>query len=290
MSDAATSAITVSSLTIYPVKSLRGVSLTEAEVADTGLAGDRVWQLVDPDGRPRTQRNDPVMATIDATPVSGGLRLSKDGAGAVEVEWPDNASTDAFGLLGDPVSVGDGGDEAAAWLTDVIGAPTRLVANSGGFERRLGIIPQPISFVDAGPVLLANRASYEALASEAKEPFPIERFRANIVVTGATPWAEDSWQAMSLGGARLQTLIECPRCAMPQIDQLTGERHKEPAVVLKSRRWCPEAPHLDDAIRGVVEGNALFGNYCGIGPAGSMVRLGDTLVVESTRTPTLTPS
>ena len=42
----------------------------------------------------------------------------------------------------------------------------------------------------------------------------------------------------------------------PQTDQVSGARHKEPAVVLKQHRWCAEAPAAPEEIR--AEGTLLF--------------------------------
>jgi MOSC domain-containing protein len=54
-------------------------------------------------------------------------------------------------------------------------------------------------FQDDFPVSLANLASLAALndliaeSGSAEGPLPITRFRPNIVLAGAEPWAEDAW-------------------------------------------------------------------------------------------------
>ena len=90
-----------------------------------------------------------------------------------------------------------------------------------------------------------------------------------------------------MGEARLRSVVAWPRCAIPQIDQSTAARHKEPAKVLKANRWCVSAPSVAGNFRAVVEGNALFGIACTIGPVGSTLRVGDRLNVSSTRRPVL---
>ena len=47
MTDATSSPPTVTSLTVYPVKSCGGVSLQSARVSATGLLFDRAWMVVD---------------------------------------------------------------------------------------------------------------------------------------------------------------------------------------------------------------------------------------------------
>ena len=76
---------------------------------------------------------------------------------------------------------------------------------------------------------------------------------------------------------------------MPQIDQDTGIRHREPAVVLKRHRWCSDATGLPESYRPLLAGNALFGLAASIGPAGAVITRGDVVVVHATGSPLLDP-
>jgi hypothetical protein len=49
---------------IYPLKSGRGIDLSEAQVEPWGLAGDRRWLLIEMDGKFVTQRQEPSMARV----------------------------------------------------------------------------------------------------------------------------------------------------------------------------------------------------------------------------------
>lgn len=49
---------------VYPVKSLAGSDVPAAEVGPTGLAGDRIWAVVDAGGRPLRAKDAPVLATL----------------------------------------------------------------------------------------------------------------------------------------------------------------------------------------------------------------------------------
>ena len=57
--------MTISELFIYPIKSLGGISVTEAVVEDKGFRYDRRFMLVDPDGDFMTQRTNHQMALLD---------------------------------------------------------------------------------------------------------------------------------------------------------------------------------------------------------------------------------
>ena len=73
----------------YPVKSLRGHSLTEAIAERAGLAGDRRWMIVDQSGKFLTQRQHPKLAQIEAVPTEDGLELRHAAHGALDVRYPN---------------------------------------------------------------------------------------------------------------------------------------------------------------------------------------------------------
>ena len=285
-------AVSVSRILIYPVKSCGSVSLDAAVVSDIGIEGDREWQFVDDDQNGVTQRQHRVLATVRPEPLSdGALRLRAAGVGTIDVEAGGPAVTvkSHFGL---PVPATDAGDAAAAWFAELTGSAGRLVKMTDRCGWRLpdayDLFEQPAPFSDAAPILVASQASCDWLAERAAEPFDIDRFRPNIVVAGTAPWDEDAWSTFTVGAASLHARVPWPRCQIPQIDQTTGDRHPEPAKVLRAHRWCADAPTVTGSFREIVEGNALFGIACSIAPTGAIVRVGDEVTVESTAPPVLT--
>lgn len=285
--------IRVEAIHIHPVKSCRRIEVTEAEVVATGLAHDREWQIVDGDGSCMTQRNHADLATIETALEGDDVILSSAGHGSIRLSVADSSPVTIAPLVGRPIEGVDAGDEAAQWLSDLLGVPLRFAAVTAASDRRaprsLDVFEQPLTFVDLAPVLLANMASLRWLNERAQEPFGIDRFRANVIVDGAEPWVEDTWRDLTLGNVELTAELPWPRCAVPQVDQDSGERRREPALALRAHRWCSEAPSLEGNQRAMMEGNGLFGMACRIGPVGSTVRVGDTLTVHSTRDPLLAP-
>jgi hypothetical protein len=134
-------------------------------------------------------------------------------------------------------------------------------------------------------VCVANEASWRDRAARASEPFGIERFRANLIVDSGEPWVEDTWLHFSIGPASLRTTMPWPRCSMPQVDQETGDRHREPARALRAHRWCNRAPGYPEALRAFLEGSPLFAIGCSAQPAGVTISIGDPVVVHETMEP-----
>ena len=281
----------VASIYIHPVKSCRRVEVDHAEVSRYGLLGDREWQVQGPAGQLMTQRKFPSMARVQPVPIPGGLRLTCDGLPDLEVQRPDRVDTEGNTMTG-RVPVADAGDEAAAWLERALSIGCRLTTIASGYERSPLIggddpFAQQVAFVDAAPIHLISAASYRFLLDAAREPFPIERFRPNLVVDGCEPWEEDTWRSVSVGSAELRVVMPWPRCAVPQIDQDTGARHREPAVVLKRHRWCTDASSVPPAWQPVLAGNALFGVAASITPSGARITRGDPIEVHATGGPLL---
>lgn len=279
---------TVTSLHIHPIKSCRRVEVDSVTASPTGLAGDREWQVIS-GIKPVTQRSNKRLALVSAEPIEGGLRLATPGHPTIEVERPVAADTTSGSLIGVKVDAGDAGDRAARWFSEILDEDVRLVAMPTGGTltqpAELDVFDQPIAFNDLSPVLVANTASHAWLAERASEPFPIDRFRSNIVVETDQPFAEDTWAAFRIGQSELRQGVIWPRCAVPQVDQESGERRKEPAGVLKAHRWCTAAPELPEVVRSIVVNKGIFGIGCSIGPVGAEVAVGDTLTVDEVMTP-----
>ncbi len=234
----------------YPVKSCRGERLTQATVEPWGLAGDRRWMVVDAAGDPLTAREHPRMLLIEP-------RLN--GARSITFSAPDEAdltvevAADAelvpvqvweSGLLASPAD-----DKAAAWLSEVIGQPARLVYLDDPTRRptnpKYSRASDRVSFADGYPLLLTSEESLDGLnqwIAEGKQaaegPVPMRRFRPNVVVSGAPAWAEDGWRRLRIGPVAFRNVKGCDRCVMTTVDPDTAVKGHEPLFALaRHRRW-----------------------------------------------------
>ena len=234
------------------------------------------------------QRKFPGLARVCPVPIADGLRLEHEDVPALHVRRPD--AVNGYGKTGfGRVPVADAGDEAAAWFEQVLGVRCRLTAIASGYQRRVvvgeDLFGQEVSLADAAPVHVVNAASFRFLLEHAVEPFGIERFRPNVVVDGFGPWEEDTWRKVSIMTVEIDVMLPWPRCAIPQVDQQTGLRHREPAIVLKRHRWCSDAQNVPEAVRPLIAGNALFGVGGSIRPEGAVIAVGDPVAVTMTRQP-----
>jgi uncharacterized protein YcbX len=97
--------------------------------------------------------------------------------------------------------------------------------------------PEGFRFTDSasGFVSLVNLASVEALAAAQGAPVDPLRFRGNLYVEGAEPWAEASWpgRRIRIGGATLDVLKMTDRCAATGVEPGTGRRDMDLVQTLR---------------------------------------------------------
>lgn len=242
----------LSGIYIHPVKSLGGCAVETCDVDALGLSGDRRFMVVDEAGRFLTQRTIPMMASIETKLTDSTLILSRSGQDSIEVSSvkpPERRPVSvtvwkSIGLIAD-----DCGDEPATWLSVALGRDCRLVHAGPDFHRPVEKAdrmqpPGLVSFADAYPILAIGEASLaelnDRLVARDEEAVPMNRFRPNLVITGAAPFAEDRWQRFRIGDVIFQTAGPCARCIVITTDQLTGERGPEPLRTLSSYRRDPD--------------------------------------------------
>jgi uncharacterized protein YcbX len=233
--------IEVTRLFYYPIKSCRGVELTEARLGVRGIVGDRLFMVIGNSGMFISQRLSPRMAMIDADLDGDTLRLA--GPDVEPFTLDSSVATDKRDVFiwRDTCDAVDQGDAVAEWLSTVLGFSCRLVKMADDYARRVdpsyAVTPaDQLGFADGYPILLANEASLADLNSRMDVTLPMERFRPNVVVANAGPFEEDSWRDIQIGNVEATVVKPCVRCAITTTDQRTGERGTEPLRTLATFR------------------------------------------------------
>jgi len=261
----------VHSLWIYPVKSLAGIAVDSFLLDDFGPVGDRRWMIVDEDRNFVTQRSHPELARIKPAFAEGELTIAIPGEGCFPLK-PGEESLRAL-VWRDWVKAQVGESAANEALSRFVGKPLRLVYMPDDSFRRVDagrvLEIRRVSFADGFPLLITNVSSLQELNGRLDSPVEMRRFRPNIVVEGAAPWAEDGWQELLAGSVRLSLVKPCSRCVMTTVDPDTGVKDAavQPLRTLSGYRRTDE---------GVIFGmNAIH-------ESSGTIRVGDSVTVPIT--------
>ncbi|MFH8569158.1 MOSC domain-containing protein [Streptomyces sp. NPDC017993] len=284
----------VTELICYPVKGCAGTSMNDALLTPAGLAHDRSFMVISEDGVYRTQRRHPRLALIRPAVSSDGTRLTLDSAdttvryGKVCLDVTTSAPRRDVDLFGAAFQGIDQGDEVAAWLSEFLGTPSRLVRVPPEHDRVAdGLTPGPSGYADSSAVHLLSRSSLTLLNRRMAErdapPLPMNRFRPNIVVDSSpgggdghdsdggdwasVPHTEDRARRITIGGAELGYAKLAVRCAVTLVDQEAGARQgREPLRTLAGYRRA-------------ASGGVVFGAKFSVARPGKL-SVGDEVVVQ----------
>ncbi|MES2798190.1 MAG: MOSC N-terminal beta barrel domain-containing protein [Bacteroidota bacterium] len=272
----------LSEIWIYPVKSLGGISLNEAEVTERGLQYDRRWLIVDEQNRFLTQRTFPQMVFM-------GISLIIENNQLKSITFTDKtAKFDNYNLLNperknvesnkvmvqiwdDQVEAFEIKDGINDWLSNALGIKCRLVYMPNSTKRKVdsnyAISGDEItSFSDAYPYLIIGNEALKLLNSKLEKSISMDRFRPNFVFEGGLAHEEDNWFNFQIGEAEFTGVKNCARCVIPTINHKTALFGKEPLKTLSSYRFK--------------NNKILFGQNLLVNKIGK-VKLGDSILILS---------
>lgn len=283
----------ISEINIYPIKSLKGISLQSSVVERRGLRHDRRWMLVTPDGMFFTQRDFPHMALVEVAIGGDGLDVASPRAGRMQVPFePDKGERKKVEVWG---AICDGliyNGPVSEWFSDAIGTDCRLAYMPDASERhvnpRFDKGQDIVSFADGYPLMAISEASLADLNKriadsyrdeEPPAPLPMNRFRPNLVIADSKPYAEDDWQRIGIAEAVFRSTKPCERCVMTTVDQSKGSfAGKEPLKTLATYRQAKNLmPDRLDAL-GLTPNAVLFGQNLIAETHGAEIRVGDEIV------------
>lgn len=242
----------------FPVKSMQGSPVDVVELTASGVAGDRLWGVLDPAaGRVLSAKRWPKLLQLVAA------------ADPVRVTFPDGATHEA----GDPAL-----DAALSTFLDHDvrlgqpppgdGLPYELPTEAWNVDSPLWEFPGPPGgpFVDLAAAHVLTTASLRA--AEALRPetaWDVRRFRPTALVDSeAEGFVEDAWVGarVALGEVEVDPFMPTVRCAMTTREQ-------------------PGLPKDADVARTLRDQHGLnLGVYCAVSTPGT-VRVGDPVSVAA---------
>jgi len=234
--------INVSQLNIYPIKSLGGISVPAVHITDRGFEYDRRWMLIDENNNFLTQREFPSMALLQPAITSNGIRVinaDQDSDCLVPFKPATNTriATNIWGVPCSPLHVSE---EADRWFSEQLQTICRLVYMDDDTQvlinESYNINKSLTSFSDGFPILMISEASLEDLNSKASAAVPMNRFRPNLVISGAIAFEEDTMKECMINGIVFYGAKPSARCMITTINQSTGEKGKEPLKTLSTYR------------------------------------------------------
>jgi len=269
------STLKITDLWIYPIKSIAGIQLNKAKVEKRGLQYDRRWVLADENGIFVHQRDYPEMALLQPN-ISGDIMTISHKSKEIPSVSFDMSEPDTA-----PVTVTVWDDTCAAkpvdikvdrWFSEIIGKNIRLLYmhedSIRQADQRYAIKEtDKVSFADGYPVLIISEESLTELNDKASEHVPMNRFRANVIVSGGEVHDEDRLRKIHIGDVEMYGVKPCARCIMTTIDVETAQKGKEPLKTLATYRK--------------LEHKILFGENF-IPSNEGVIKVGDTLsILES---------
>ena len=245
----------IARISISPVKGFRLSHPEEVELGPDGVAENRRFFLVGPDGERLRSSLTPWPVLVRAKYDAGEERLRMEFPHGPEIEGAADAPGDpvhsATGSLDVTGRVVEGPWEAP--LSELAGHAVRLVR----LDRIGAGLNEPVTFVSDG--------SLDRLARQAETTVDSRRFRMLFELSGCEAHEEDTWDGrqFAVGGAVVRVGGPVDRCAVTTRDPDTGERDLDTLRLIKSYRGQRES-----------DGAILFGVYGSVLQPGR-VRVGD---------------
>ncbi len=225
-------------LFVYPIKSVRGIELTEAQVLERGLEHDRRFMLVDGVGNLVTSRQHSKLLTVSTAFSGENLTVVAPGMPELHLPLEPQGEERQVRVWFDWMPGLVVGAEANGWFSELLAAPVRLVWMPEHSERRMNLEfgPSRLSFADGNPFHLVSESSIADLEDRVGAAVGVERFRPNLLVRGTPAYAEDHWGLVKFGSLEFHVHEPCARCMVVNLEPRTGQIGLEPLRTLARYR------------------------------------------------------
>ena len=236
--------IEIKNLHSYPLKSANGFSMKQVDVEKTGFYFDRSFAVIDTEYTVITARENSRLLLIQASLENELLMISIPGEKQINVEFGVlNKERSQVILFKTIVQSKVIEHEINIVLSKFLDQQLKLICvdkskmrvvkekYNGGFE-------DEISFNDIAPIHLVNEASVQDLNLKLQKPVLSERFRPNIIITGAPAYAEETWKKIKIGTCEFEVITKTERCSLITIDPETTikDSKQEPLRTLAQQK------------------------------------------------------
>jgi len=285
------SAIKISSIHIYPIKSTAGIKLTHTKVEAMGLAFDRRFVVSDSSGQFITARTEPTLCLVKTHLTEQGITLSATKMATLTLSYEEfSEQYQNVTVWGDDIAGQLCSKAANAWFSEYLQRPCQLLffGSKSYREKKPTTLDvehdntRKLAFADGYPLLLISQASLDdlnlrltsnSIGNNQQQGVSMTQFRPNIVIDNCLPYAEDGWQHIRIGDVEFKVSKPCERCVFTTINPQNAEKNLEqqPLRTLKSFRQTSN-------------GEVLFGQNL-IPLNSGQIKAGDKLTVLSKQKP-----
>ncbi len=275
----------ISEINIYPIKSLKGISLESSVVKERGLKDDRRFMLVDEKRELLTQREFSKMATLFTEIQAESINVSADGFGSLQIPKKfETSKKETVRVWNSFCEALVADDWINQWFCDFLETECSLVRMPESTKRQINEKfnkgNEIVSFADGYPLLIISENSLADLNSRLEAKLPMNRFRPNLVVSGSEAFAEDNWKKIKIGETIFRSTKPCARCVVTTIDQETGKSDvKEPLKTLADFRKASDVFPETFEDFDLNKNDVLFGQNLVAENFGGELRIGDEIEI-----------
>lgn len=211
----------IDSLTTYPIKSAKGYKTDSVVVEKIGFQNDRCFAICDSKRTILTAREFPALLKIKTEITKNELMIRYHNE-SIKVSLDEENEKIQLSLFKEPAQGKRVNDQVSEWLSAHLGIACDLVRIDQQFLRNR--LNATISFSDLSPVHLTLKESIDLLNEKLEEKVEVDRFRANIVVSGMSAFEENTITGISIGDCEFKTISKTKRCSLITINPISGEK------------------------------------------------------------------
>ena len=265
----------LSTINVYPIKSSRGIALSNAWVDNWGLAFDRRFVLSDGNGQFISGRTQPNLCLVSASLAPDGLLITAPDMPVLKIKYQQfTQQYKQVTIWKDTITGQYCSPEYDEWFSKYLGIKCQLVFFGEQSSRRVKNRMNQLAFADGYPLLLISQASLNDLNSRmTNHQVSMSQFRPNIVIDHTQAFEEDTWKHIRIGEVEFEVVKPCARCIFTTVDPSNAEKHHklEPLATLKQ-------------FRQVENGDVMFGQNL-IALNQGQICQGDSVTVISKQSP-----